>query len=389
MTTKKSNGEGTIYVRKRNGKNYYTGQVTIGIDENGNQIRKSFCGYKRADVVKEMKEAQFYVDKNIYTDTKDLTFGEYLYEWLYTTKKLELAPLSFERYESIYKNKIKTDQIHRIKLSELSTMNLQKFFNNLIEIKKESYNSANYIKTTLKTALEDAVKSGVLFRNPINGVKIKKEEKQKNYNIFTVEEQELLISSLKLTDTVDLVIYTALSTGLRLGELLALKWTDFDGSKLDINKQLQNVYEEDNGSKKQVKKLLPLKTKDSKAILPIPQKVAKELQKHRLRQSEMKLRLGKAYQDEDFIFADDIGQPIDRKRPGRKLSKICKDLNIPHRTFHSLRHTYCTRLFEAGVPIKTVQALMRHSNSQTTLDIYTHVMPEQKDKAILLLEKYL
>ena len=130
MATKKSNGEGTIYVRKRNGKNYYTGQVTIGIDENGNQIRKSFCGYKRADVVKEMKEAQFYVDKNIYTDTKDLTFGEYLYEWLYTTKKLELAPLSFERYESIYKNKIKTDSIHIIKMSELSTKNLQKFFNN-------------------------------------------------------------------------------------------------------------------------------------------------------------------------------------------------------------------------------------------------------------------
>lgn len=389
MATKKSNGEGTIYAMERNGKKYYTGQVTLGLDEKGKPIRKSFSGYKRSEVLQRMNEAQFYVDKNIYTDTKDLTFGEYLYEWLYTTKKLELAPLSFERYESIYKNKIKTDPIHMIKLSELSTMNLQKFFNNLIEIKKESYSSANYIKTTLKTALEDAVKSGVLFRNPINGVKIKKEEKQKNYNIFTVEEQELLISSLKLTDTVDLVIYTALSTGLRLGEILALKWTDFDGNKLDINKQLQIIYEEKDGVKKQVKKLLPLKTKDSKAILPIPQKVAKELQKHRLRQSEMKLRLGKAYQDEDFIFADDIGQPIDRKRPGRKLSKICKDLNIPHRTFHSLRHTYCTRLFEAGVPIKTVQALMRHSNSQTTLDIYTHVMPEQKDKAILLLEKYL
>lgn len=389
MTTKKSNGEGTIYAMERNGKKYYTGQVTLGLDEKGKPIRKSFSGYKRYEVIQKMNEAQFYVDKNIYTDTKDLTFGEYLYEWLYTTKKLELAPLSFERYESIYKNKIKTDPIHRIKLSELSTMNLQKFFNNLIEIKKESYSSANYIKTTLKTALEDAVKSGVLFRNPINGVKIKKEEKQKNYNIFTVEEQELLISTLKLTDTVDLVIYTALSTGLRLGEILALKWTDFDGNKLDINKQLQLIYEEKDGVKKQVKKLLPLKTKDSKAVLPIPQKVAKELQKHRLRQSEMKLRLGKAYQDEDFIFADDIGQPIDRKRPGRKLSKLCKDLNIPHRTFHSLRHTYCTRLFEAGVPIKTVQALMRHSNSQTTLDIYTHVMPEQKDKAILLLEKYL
>ena len=389
MATKKSNGEGTIYTTERNGRKYYTGQVTLGLDEKGKPIRKSFSGYKRSEVLQRMNEAQFYVDKNIYTDTKDLTFGEYLYEWLYTTKKLELAPLSFERYESIYKNKIKTDSIHRIKLSELSTMNLQKFFNNLIEIKKESYNSANYIKTTLKTALEDAVKSGVLFRNPINGVKIKKEEKQKNYNIFTVEEQELLISSLKLTDTVDLVIYTALSTGLRLGEILALKWTDFDGNKLDINKQLQLIYEEKDGVKKQVKKLLPLKTKDSKAILPIPQKVVKELQKHRLRQSEMKLRLGKAYQDEDFIFADDIGQPIDRKRPGRKLSKLCKDLNIPHRTFHSLRHTYCTRLFEAGVPIKTVQALMRHSNSQTTLDIYTHVMPEQKDKAILLLEKYL
>ncbi len=389
MASKKSNGEGSIYVRNRNGRRYYTGQITVGLDAKGNQIRKTVSSFKRSEVVQKMQDLQFCVDKNLYTPTQDLRFGEYIYEWLYTTKKLELAPLSFERYESIYENKLMTDPINRIKLTELSTLHLQKYFNKLIEKKDVTLSSANYIRATLKTALGDAVKSGLIFRNPVIGVKVKKTEKNTSFNIFSAHEQEMLIDSLDLSDTVDLVIYVALSTGLRLGEILALKWTDFNGKTLDINKQLQYVYESVDEPKKRVKKLLPLKTEASEAILPVPQKVLAALQKHRLRQAELKLRLGQVYKDEDFIFADDIGQPIERKRPGRRLSKICKDLEMPHKTFHSLRHTYCTRLFEAGVPIKTVQSLMRHSNSATTLDIYTHVMPEKKAQAVELLEKFL
>lgn len=82
------------------------------------------------------------------------------------------------------------------------------------------------------------------------------------------------------------------------------------------------------------------------------------------------------------INCDKLGYPVDDKRPKRKLKIILNKLNIDPLNFHGLRHTYATRLFEAGVPPKTVQALMGHANIDVTMDIYTHVMEDTKLEAI-------
>ena len=84
-----------------------------------------------------------------------------------------------------------------------------------------------------------------------------------------------------------------------------------------------------------------------------------------------------------MIFTLD-GKPFDRKRPQRRMISLCKTLKIEYRSFHSIRHSYATRLFELDIPIKTVQSLMGHSDMSTTMDIYTHVM---KDKKLEILDK--
>ncbi|WP_251861839.1 tyrosine-type recombinase/integrase [Clostridium sp. Marseille-Q2269] len=73
-----------------------------------------------------------------------------------------------------------------------------------------------------------------------------------------------------------------------------------------------------------------------------------------------------------------IGHYLDTRYLVKRYTKILKDAKIPYKKFHTLRHTYATRLFELGVPIKTVQTLMGHSDIKTTMNIYTHVMPEEK-----------
>lgn len=83
-----------------------------------------------------------------------------------------------------------------------------------------------------------------------------------------------------------------------------------------------------------------------------------------------------------LIFCDKDGKPIERKRPTRRLNKLCRDLNIIERSFHSVRHTYATRMFELDIPVKTVQVLLGHSEIATTMDIYTHVMTDKKVEAI-------
>ena len=107
-----------------------------------------------------------------------------------------------------------------------------------------------------------------------------------------------------------------------------------------------------------------------------------KLREYKIYQNKQKLLLGETYINNNYIFTDDIGNPIDNKRPGRNLKSILKKLDIEPIKFHALRHTYATRLFENNVPPKTVQALMGHSDISVTMDIYTHVMDDTKIKAV-------
>lgn len=99
-------------------------------------------------------------------------------------------------------------------------------------------------------------------------------------------------------------------------------------------------------------------------------------------QNKQRLFVGEAYVNNNYVFTDDIGKPIDDKRPGRNLKNILEKLNIKPIKFHALRHTYATRLFENNVPAKTVQILMGHSDIDVTMNIYTHVMNDTKLDAI-------
>lgn len=88
------------------------------------------------------------------------------------------------------------------------------------------------------------------------------------------------------------------------------------------------------------------------------------------------------YDNKNYVFCNKLGKPIEDKRPGRNLKTILTAIGVEPIKFHALRHTYATRLFEAGIPPKTVQHLMGHSDIETTMNIYTHVMKEQKLEAI-------
>lgn len=164
------------------------------------------------------------------------------------------------------------------------------------------------------------------------------------------------------------MIYFTFFTGLRLGEVLALKWTDVKGIMLSVERQYnRTVRTTDIGVSKLSYEFKELKTKNSKREIPIPDKALELLD-----------GLPKTC---DLIFNDD-GKPIERKRPQRRMTALCKKLNLEHRSFHSIRHSYATRLFELDVPIKTVQSLMGHSDMDTTMNIYTHVMQDKKMEII-------
>lgn len=175
-------------------------------------------------------------------------------------------------------------------------------------------------------------------------------------------------------------------TGLRIGEALGLKWNDinFKDSTLTVSRTFKRVHLVNNKNSEKKTEILEMepKTKSSKRTIPIPTNVLKELKQHKKRQAEEKLKAGEIYVDNDLIFPNEIGEPTDTRNLTRSYERALKKTGIEYKNFHSLRHTYATRLFENDVPLKTVQVLMGHSNIKTTADIYTHVMPDEKAKAV-------
>lgn len=106
------------------------------------------------------------------------------------------------------------------------------------------------------------------------------------------------------------------------------------------------------------------------------------MKKHELQQKKEKLEAGAAYIKNNYIFSTPLRTAIDPNNSRKMYVKILNKNNIPCKKFHSLRHTYATRLLEKDVPIKTVQILLGHTDISNISNVYVHVMPEQKIKAI-------
>lgn len=124
------------------------------------------------------------------------------------------------------------------------------------------------------------------------------------------------------------------------------------------------------------------KTKNSKRTIPIPSAIAVELKRHKIRQAEEKLKARDIYVDNDLVFPNAIGEPTDAKNITRSYKRALRRADISYKNFHAMRHTYSTRLFEADIPLKTVQELLGHADISTTANVYTHVLPRQNIKAV-------
>ncbi|RXI49112.1 site-specific integrase [Clostridium tetani] len=384
----KANGEGTIYTEKRNGKNYYRGQISLGYDDKGKLIRKSFSGYSKQEVIKKMNEYQYKNNVGLLPSNDKITLQQWFKTWLFEFRINDLKPSSFERYEGIYRKYILNSPIGKMSLSELRAKDIQKYYNSLSN-KGISANVVNTINGFLYTCLESALKQNYIPQNYCKLIILPKIIKEDEFTVLTLEEQNIFLNAIQ-GHKYQAAFTLALGTGLRLGELLGLKWSDIDFNKntVSISRSIKRttLINDEGERNSQVLEQLP-KTKTSIREVPIPSNIIENLKQYREKQLLVKKENKDVYNDNDYIFSDKLGNPLDPKRIPRNFKSILKKTGLKDIKFHSLRHTYATRLFEADVPIKTVQALMGHSDITTTMNIYTHVMPEQKNKAVEKIDK--
>lgn len=334
----------------------------------------------------KIKQATKELDNNI-SDNKQL-FGAFVCDWLFDVHCINVKPSSKERYEGVYRNYIKSSPLSGIKLRDLSAKDIQDYYNNLIK-KGKTVNIVKNINKVIAPAIRYAFDTNKIIKDFSRSVVLPKESEDTKLNRvsevqpFTLEEQQSFISAISGHE-LEVLFLTALNTGMRQGELLALTWNeiDFKENTIKVNKSIKLVSDVTKEGRVSSKIIVQTpKSAASNRTITIPEFLTKRLEKYQLQQKELKLKMANLYEDNDLVFCNIFGRYLDSSNVRKRFKKVLSDNKIKERKFHDLRHTYATRLFELGEDPKTVQTLLGHSSLSMTLDTYTHVLEGLKKKA--------
>lgn len=346
----------------------YSIVIDIGNDpQTGKRQQKRFSGYKTkkeaqsalATIIHELEQGTFVLP----TST---TLKEYLEYWL-NQRKTKLSPTTVYSYEVIINNHL-IPSLGNIKLTDLKPLTINEYYNTKLEIL--SGRTVLHHHRMLRKALQDAVNWQVIKDNPCDSVESPKAKKYKA-EVYDKEDIKKLISALSGHE-LEAHISLALFLGLRRGELLALKWSDinYEDSTITIQRNLVVA------SSKLV--LKEPKTEDSMRTIVLTPEILEILRRHKISQKEQKLRFGKHYKDDDFIFTKEDGELINPGSFSHTFADFLKNNNLRHIRLHDLRHTNATLMLMSNIPAKVASARLGHSNVSTTLDIYSHVLKDME-----------
>lgn len=384
--SKRANGEGSITFYSS--RNCYRGQLTIGIDEKGKAKRKSFYGKTKKEVKEKMDNYKL-LNPIGAAAINEYTVATWFNYWIWNIKKRDIKPTTFARYESVYRTHIEGSEIANIPLYKLKLNNIQAYYNKLLD-NGTPIATIKQINSKLKTCLDSAEKNNYIEKNYCKLVEIPTDTKDKKIEVFSMDQQKQFAEAVK-GHKLELLFLTALCTGLRIGEISGLKWSDidFDNHTLTVNRTVERVALFDKDGKRHYETIEQTpKTSNGFRTVPIVSYIFNSLLEHKVQQDAIKREIPN-FNEYDLVFCDKKGYYINPNSIGGAFHRIQNKMNIPkdeHIKFHGLRKTFATRLFEKGVPPKTVQTLLGHSDIEITLNIYTQVMENKKVEAINELE---
>ena len=376
--SKRGNGEGSV-CRRPDGR--WQGSITIGRDDRGRLIRKYFYGKTRRETSEKLNRAIEELRDNRFINKSDNpTVEQWCHEWLWSYKRNSVKQKTFDQYETILRTHIIPD-LGDIRLADLKTMHIQRIINKMHD-SGLSHRTIEVTKIVMHAALKQAQRNKLVSENVCENVVLPRKQ-PKHIRVLNEEEQTKLIAALK-DNYIGRGLLFALYTGMRRGEVLALKWSDYDKNEktISITKALSRVRTYNKDGNKTMLTVTTPKTDTSIRTVPLIDKAVELLAEHKRKQERYMELVGDYYTDNDLIFSSSRGDYLDPGNFNRKLNKTVKKIGIPRISPHVLRHSFATRGLEAEVSLKAMQELLGHSSITVTGDIYTHILKEQKRKEI-------
>lgn len=373
MSRKRNNGEGSI-CKLKNGK--YRGKIMLGRLPNGKPNRKTVYGDTQKEVIEKMNTLKYEYNHGLCIEPNHMMLKEWLSIWLPTFKKIKLKERTYDTYESQINTHI-TPLLGNLELNEITTFHIQNFYNKLIDNGLSSA-TIRKIHQIINTALDKALEQKIIRSNPAKGVELPPIE-QKPVMAFSRNEQAVFFKTAKRYSYNEAYIF-AVNTGVRAGELFSLTWEDIDFEKgyVQINKTLTFVKDRENKSKRAYSSKVQDSTKTKSGVRKIP------LTKGTLQMlEELNLKNGA---DNKLVFPSKKGTFINHSNFLRTFKTICEKTGLIGFNCHTLRHTFATRCFENQINPLIVSKWLGHKKVEHTLNIYTHVMPDEEKYAIEKLE---
>lgn len=362
------------HVYKKGDTYYIRFDAPRGLDGKRRQVGKSCTGMTKKEAKQHLHEIEAKIVRGEYQQPSSHTISTYLEEWLVHTRGL-IGENTFANYTMVV-HKHLIPGLGNTKLSELTPLQIQRYYATLQKL-GSNRNSTRHPKAlspkTIKNihgifhrALAQAVRLGILVRNPTDAVDTPKVSRAK-VNAATPEELLSLMAAIEEAGVWRLPLLITLGTGMRRGEVLALQWQDYNptAKTLVIQRALSQI-STDNVIVKGTKT-------DQTRVVLVNDSLAEEINHHR--------ELTPFHGPCDWICARTDGSHHTPRHLTRAFDSIVNKMGINRLTLHGLRHSHATTLIAAGVPVKTVSERLGHSTVVITQDIYAHVLPHMQRQA--------
>ncbi|MEA2512758.1 MAG: hypothetical protein QOJ59_2245 [Thermomicrobiales bacterium] len=372
---RRAHGEGSIYQR-RDGR--WTAYLRDGY-KNGKPHKKYVYGATQREVRKKLESLKRDLAQGLPVDFERQTVGQFLDRWLVDVVRSRVRPKTYESYEMHIRRHLKPQLGHH-QLTKLAPDHVQAMMNEQLA-SGLSPRTANYTRSILRSALNQAVRWGHVARN-VAKLTDPARERRTEVRPLTPEQARAFLDAAR-GHRLEALFTVALAIGLRQGEALGLRWedVDLDAGLLRVRHTLQKLEGE--------WQFVETKTERSRRTINLPPVSVTALREHRLRQDQERSIAGPKWGNFNLVFPSSRGTPLDGSNVTHRLQRLLEESRLPRQRFHDLRHCCASLLLVQKVPMRVVMEILGHSQIALTMNLYSHVMPALEHEAARLMDEIL
>ena len=363
--------------RNASSKPYFRITATI------NGKRRSIYGDGEKDALRKLEELKAASAQGFDLDKKNAKVGSVFSYWLYNVKRVGVKASSFARYDCTFRTHIQGYDLAKTQLSKLDSAALQRHINFLYEDKHLTISQIHETFKVWKMFLSWAYEEGYLIKNPAPKVSLPSKSKASKRIIEVFSESEREKISRYMAEShyqYEEIIRLAFATGMRQGELLALRWEDIYDGAIHVSQSTALVTHVDKDGNRDISREV-WSPKTANAIRTIPLNSATKDMLNDLHLRQKKYMFAHRYKQSEYVFTSSTGEIVEARTLSRSYRRMLERAGVPYRKFHTIRHTFATEAIRHGVDVKDLQLLMGHSDISMTY-VYVQSDDESKRSAI-------